>query len=85
MISAARSVDVNLSGGSDRNAEGPFWVPFGGHSPASGTQNGEGERARRGYRPLNFGSRFSTNAIIASVVSSVPKFTVWQRPSSSRA
>ena len=39
----------------------------------------------RAYRPLNWGSRFSMKAFIASAVSLVEKFTVCAAPSSSRA
>ena len=42
-------------------------------------------RAEALQRPLKSGSRFSANARIASVVSSVAKFTVWHRASFSSA
>jgi hypothetical protein len=40
---------------------------------------------RPAQRPLKCGSRFSPNAARASMVSAVPKFTAWERDSSSSA
>lgn len=53
--------------------------------PARSTASTPEGSPANAYLPSNLGSRFCTKALMASAVSAVPKFTVWQRPSSSSA